>query len=312
MRYPLSPVLADLFMEEFELDSIEKVNLCPNLWLRYINDTFVVRPYDKTALQEFFHHLNSQHPHIQFTMEQEQNNTISVLDVQVTRQADGTIAQTVHRKPKYPDRYLHNSSFHHPRFKSAVCNTLVCWAFNTCDKGSLKQELHHIKTSLQLNDYKTFNLSQPKPSLTTDEQPEFKAAITLPYIGHTSHKFQSIFSQAQVKIFHTAPNKIQASLHTHKDKRDTQDKAGVYRIPCDCGKVYFAETWRSISTRIKDTKHMADWDTSTNQPSSNIHKNTTTSSIGIKPNSKLLYSPDTNAESGRPSRYKHIIKFHET
>ena len=57
MRYPLSPVLADLFMEEFELDSIEKVNLCPNLWLRYINDTFVVRPYDKTALQEFFHHL---------------------------------------------------------------------------------------------------------------------------------------------------------------------------------------------------------------------------------------------------------------
>ena len=35
-----------------------------------------------------------------------------------------------------------------------------------------------------------------------------------------------------------APNKIQALLQTHKDKQDTQDKAGVYRIPCECGKAH--------------------------------------------------------------------------
>ena len=34
--------------------------------------------------------------------------------------------------------------------------------------------------------------------------------------------------------------------------RYTQDKAGVYRIPCECGKVYIGETGRNISTRVKE------------------------------------------------------------
>ena len=38
----LSPVLADLFVEEFELDTIENADLRPNLWPRYVDDTFVV------------------------------------------------------------------------------------------------------------------------------------------------------------------------------------------------------------------------------------------------------------------------------
>ena len=211
-------------------------------------------PNGKTALQKFFHQLNSQYLRIRFNMEQEQNNAISFLGAEVTRQADGTLAHTVHHKPTHTNRYVHNSLFHHPRFKSAVSNTLVRWTLDTCDKGSLKQELQHIKTSRQLNGYKTFNLSEPKPSLTPDELPEFKAAISLPNIGLSSHKLQRIFIQAQVKTFHTASNKIQASLNTHKDKQDTRDKASVYHIPCDYCEVYIVEPGRNISTRIKEHK----------------------------------------------------------
>ena len=183
MGSPLSPVRADLFMEEFELDTIENADLRPNLWLRYVE----VWPHGKTTLQEFLLHLNSQHPLIKFNMEQEKNNTITFLDVQVTRRACCTLAYTVHRKPTHTDRYLHSSSFHHPRFKSAVHNTLVRRAFSTCDQHSLKQELQQIKTSLQLNGYKHFNFNQPKPSLPPEERPQFKSTITLPYIGHTSN-----------------------------------------------------------------------------------------------------------------------------
>ena len=152
----------------------------------------------------------------------------------------------------FPHIYFYMPCTKYSRFKSAVHNTLVRRAFSTCDQHSLKQELHHIKTSLQLNGYKHFNFNQPKPSLPPEERPQFKSTISLPYIGHTSHKLQRIFSQAQIKIFHTAPNKIQASLQTHKDKQDTQDKAGVYCIPCECGKVYTRETGRNISTRVKE------------------------------------------------------------
>ena len=44
MGSPLSPVLADLFMEAFELDTIENGDLHPNLWLHYIDDTLWLGP----------------------------------------------------------------------------------------------------------------------------------------------------------------------------------------------------------------------------------------------------------------------------
>ena len=259
MGSPLSPVLADLFMEEFELDTIENADLRPSLWLRYVDDTFVVWPHGRTALQDFLTHLNNQHPLIKFTMETEQNQTISFLDVQVTRKADGTLAHTVHRKPTHTDRYLHSSSFHHPRFKSAVQNTLVRRAFNTCDQHSLKQELHHIKTSLQLNGYKKFNLIQPKPSLPPEERPEYKSTITLPYIGHTSHKLQRIFNQAQVKMFHTAPNKIQAALHTHKRTNKIHKTRLVFTaFPANAVKYTSVRPAATFLQESKNIEHTAD------------------------------------------------------
>ena len=259
MGSPLSPVLADLFMEAFELDTIENGDLHPNLWLHYIDDTLwlgpTARQHPKSSSITWTVNIHASTspwnknktdllPHRQVTRQ-----LYGILR-HLTRQDDGTLAHTVHRKPTHTDRYLHNSSFHHLRFKSAVCNTLACRAFNTCEKGSLKQELHHIKTSPQLDGYKTFNLSKPKTSLNPDERPEFKGC-NHPPIGHTSHNLQRIFSQAQVKTFHRAPSKIQVSLHTHKEKQDTQDRAGVYHIPCDCGIVHIGETGHNISTRVK-------------------------------------------------------------
>ena len=80
--YPWTPPIPgprDLFTEEFELDTIENADLRPNLWFRYVDDTFVVWPHGKTALQEFLLHLNSQHPLTKFTMgklREEQHNLL--------------------------------------------------------------------------------------------------------------------------------------------------------------------------------------------------------------------------------------------
>ncbi len=218
----------------------------------------VVWPHGKSALHQFLQHLNSQHPLIKFTMEQEENNTISFLDVQVTRRVDGTLSHTVHRKPTHTDRYLHSSSFHHPRFKSAVHNTLVRRAFNTCDQDSLQQELHYIKTSLQLNGYKTFNFSQPKPSLPPEDRPKFTATVTIPYIGHASHQLQRIFSQVQVKTFHTAPNKIQASLHYTRTSKTLKPSPAFTAFPANAVKSTSERPATAYPPDSKNTKHTAD------------------------------------------------------
>ncbi len=52
------------------------------------------------------------------------------------------------------------------------------------------------------------------------------------------------------------------SLCTHKDSVDESQKAGVYRIPCECGLVYIGEcglvyigeTGRNLSKRLKEHK----------------------------------------------------------
>ncbi|XP_022105762.1 uncharacterized protein LOC110987380 [Acanthaster planci] len=42
MGSPLSPVLADLFMEEFAQTALFSADLKPSVWIRYVDDTFVV------------------------------------------------------------------------------------------------------------------------------------------------------------------------------------------------------------------------------------------------------------------------------
>ena len=41
-------------------------------------------------------------------------------------------------------------------------------------------------------------------------------------------------------------------LSSHKDRQDPHRRPGVYKIPCQCGKVYIGETGRDLPTRIKE------------------------------------------------------------
>jgi hypothetical protein len=56
-------------MEELENKALETATLRPGMWVRYVDDTFVLWLHNKKHLENFHQHLNSQHPAIQFTME---------------------------------------------------------------------------------------------------------------------------------------------------------------------------------------------------------------------------------------------------
>jgi hypothetical protein len=88
MYSSLSPVVSNIFMEHFEKVAIDTTDLIPAIWLRYVDDTFVVWPHGPTRLQEFLHRLNSLRPSVQFTMKVETNNTLPFLDVLVSKWAN--------------------------------------------------------------------------------------------------------------------------------------------------------------------------------------------------------------------------------
>ena len=61
MGSPLSPIVANLIMEAIEERTLESTALQPRMWVRYVDDTFVLWPHKEDELEQ---HLNSQHPSI--------------------------------------------------------------------------------------------------------------------------------------------------------------------------------------------------------------------------------------------------------
>ena len=93
MGSPISPVIANMFMEELEQTAITTDDFQPRDWLRYVDDTFVVWQHSQDKLQLFLEHLNGLQSRIQFTMHQEKDGNIPFLDVEVSRQQDVSLAQ---------------------------------------------------------------------------------------------------------------------------------------------------------------------------------------------------------------------------
>jgi len=83
-----SPVIANLYMEEFKERAIATATYKPKIWKRYVGDTFTV--LGKDYADDFLQHLNSQKPTIRFTMEIEKDNTIPFLDTSVSSSVSET------------------------------------------------------------------------------------------------------------------------------------------------------------------------------------------------------------------------------
>ncbi|XP_071510232.1 uncharacterized protein [Diadema antillarum] len=103
MGSPLSPIVANLFMENFEETALQTATLRPKVWLRYVDDTFVVWQHGAEEINNFLQHLNSQHPSIKFTMDMENQGDIPFLDTKITRTAQGSLSHQVYRKPTHTD-----------------------------------------------------------------------------------------------------------------------------------------------------------------------------------------------------------------
>ncbi|XP_048521747.1 uncharacterized protein LOC109534234 [Dendroctonus ponderosae] len=141
---PLSPVVANLFMEKFEKTALSTAPLKPTIWYRYVDDTFVLWRHGRKNLDIFLDHLNKQHSDIQFTMEVEQNHQLAFLDVLVSRPGS-RLDHKVYRKATHTARYLHKLSNHHPSQKQGIIKTLRDRARKICEPQHLTTELQHLE-----------------------------------------------------------------------------------------------------------------------------------------------------------------------
>ena len=85
---PISPLIANLFMEEFEVKTLSPPHP-PTLWLRFVDDIYVIQNAEHSQL--LLQHINVQDSSIQFTMEEpNQDGTLPFLDTQVLPDPNNT------------------------------------------------------------------------------------------------------------------------------------------------------------------------------------------------------------------------------
>ena len=261
MGSPISPIVVNLFMEDFEVKAIQTAKNPPKMWKRYVDDTCVI--LSSASKDEFFQHINSIDPRIQFTSEDSKpDGSIPFLDSLVIPQSDGSIMTTVYRKPTHTDMYLHWDSYHHLSVKYSVINTLTHRAKTVCStKQLLTKEEDHLYNALRRCKYPlwAWNRTNTKKKQKKNNQGTNntkKSYIVVPYMKGLGETCKNICRRYGVKVYFRGGSTIRDLLVYPKDKDTILKKSGViYKYSCgrlDCGEEYIGESGRTFGERYRE------------------------------------------------------------
>ena len=231
------------------------------MWKRYVDDTCVI--LSSTSKDEFFHHINSIDPRIQFTSEDSKpDGSIPFLDSLVMPQPDGSIKTTVFKKPTHTDMYLHWDSYHHLSAKYSVINTLrhrakTVWS----TKQLLTEEEDHLYNALSRCKYPLWawnrtNIKKKQKKSNQGNNNTKKSYIVVPYMKGLGETCKNICRRYGVEVYFRGGSTIRDLLVHPKDRDTILKKSGViYRYRCgrvDCEEEYIGESGRTFGERYRE------------------------------------------------------------
>jgi len=119
MGTKVAPSFANLFMADFEAKYVYTYPTKPSLWLRYIDDIFLIWEHSLDELHTFLEHLNTCHPTIKFTHELS-TDSVNFLDTTVHTDNDGGLYTDLYCKPTDSHNYLRYESAHPQHCKKGL------------------------------------------------------------------------------------------------------------------------------------------------------------------------------------------------
>jgi hypothetical protein len=207
-----------------------------------VDNTFVIWPHGQDKQREFLDYLNGLHNNIKFTMEIEEEGHLPFLDIDTYRKTNGSIGHKVYRKPTHTNPYLHHRSHHHPANKQSVLSSLIHRARSLCDQESLAQELQFLATVFENNGYSPQHIRRAinQEKRATKPKEKFTATAYIPYTTTTYNRLSRMLAKLNINLMARPPRKISSYLPPVKDELGLKTP-GIYRIPCECGKVYIGQ-----------------------------------------------------------------------
>ena len=154
MGSPLGPTLANLFLAYHEEKWLNDcpVQFKPLYYRRYVDDIFLMFQ-NKSQVLKFLRYMNSRHQNIRFTVEEEENGSLSFLDIKITRNGD-KLMTSIHRKKTFSGVYLNYDSFLPRDYKRGLISTLLYRAYTLCsDYNGIHEEISKLKMIWQKNNF---------------------------------------------------------------------------------------------------------------------------------------------------------------
>ena len=240
MGSPISPIVANLYMEDLETKVIQSVQNPPSFWRRFVDDTLTIMK--SPQVESFLNHLNSIDHHIQFTKEESRpDGSLPFLDILITPKEDSSLSTTVYRKPTHTDLYLQWDSNHTIASKYSVVGTLHHRAQVICSSPELlQQEEKHLHQALTRCNYSKWALNRAKLRVkarktrkqnqnTNDNviNKNQRPYMVVPYHKGLSENLKKICGKHGVQVYFKGGNTIKSLLMAPKDQDPILKKSGV-------------------------------------------------------------------------------------
>jgi hypothetical protein len=259
----LSPLISDLYMDEYIKNNLKKVN---GKLYRYVDDLFIITKMDENEIKLYVNELNSLKETIKFTHEFETNKQLNYLDTTVTRNTlEKRLDIKWFRKDTASDRLLHFESGHNKSIKLNIIKNMTMRIINTTmDNDQQQEDLITLKQMLIKSKYPNYmiensiqtSLKECTNNITTNNNKkqtdnkknvDMEFSLSLPYV-HGMEVLKRKLEKLKIKLYFSYPKKIN-SLVTSNIKPPS--KSVVYQINCECGSVYNGETKVGLKTRSK-------------------------------------------------------------
>lgn len=270
MGSPLSPILADIVMEDLETCCLGSLGFGVSAFYRYVDDIFAIVP--KNSLDVILTTFNSYHPRLKFTYEIEANGSINFLDTTISRK-DNRLLTNWYRKPTFSGRYVNYFSNHPHKYKISAITSLVDRAILLSDKQFHYSNIKIIKEILLNNSFpiqvinryvnKRLKELRHKNCLTVIDEHSNDSAVhthnylTIPYIKGLSEHLRFALNRCGFEVVYTIPKRLDKFIRKGKDCVSLEKRTEVvYKIDCrDCNMSYIGQTKRHLETRVKEHKN---------------------------------------------------------
>ena len=132
MGSAIGPTLANLFLVNYESKWLKDcpVQFAPKYYRRYVDDIFLLFKA-KDHVKKFFCYMNSRHPKIKFTFEEENDNKISFLHISITR-TKNKFTRSIFCKKTFSVVYLNFHSHLPTDYKKSLIDTLLHRSYKVC------------------------------------------------------------------------------------------------------------------------------------------------------------------------------------